>query len=147
MNTQGERLKWARTRSGHTQQQIADALGVKQASINQLENGSTKEFKSTNLFPAADLIGCDARWLATGEGEAFGLSLVHDEEPLDLMIDAAIMCQVLDWIEGDYKNIYEGADNNEKAVILSELYELFADAMSEEVSTKTALRVVRLATK
>ena len=41
--TLGERLCYTRTRAGMTQRQLAKLIGVRQPSISQIENGSTKE--------------------------------------------------------------------------------------------------------
>jgi DNA-binding XRE family transcriptional regulator len=64
-----ERLLRARNATQKTQEQVAHACGLSHAAISKAEAGKTETMGSQNLFAIADFLGCDARWLATGEGE------------------------------------------------------------------------------
>lgn len=56
-----------------TQQQLAKRVGVKQQSIQQLEDGLVK--RPRYLLELSRVLECDANWLATGKGTAdFNLS-------------------------------------------------------------------------
>jgi DNA-binding XRE family transcriptional regulator len=68
--TFGERLKKARLAAGLTQQQLADACGLTNAAISKWEAGLTDAVLAPNLFAVADALHVDARWLATGVGDA-----------------------------------------------------------------------------
>ena len=69
MNTLKERLTWARKKKGLTQTKLAELVGVKQATISDLE--TEKQSGSTHLPKIAALLGVDALWLQTGEGDPF----------------------------------------------------------------------------
>ena len=47
---------------------LAKACGVAPAAVSQWVSGETKNMKLENLFAAADFLGIEPRWLATGEG-------------------------------------------------------------------------------
>jgi len=64
--TLGERLCYARTRAGMTQRQLAKLIGVRQPSISQIENGSTKE--TVNAAAIAAILNVRALWLEKGIG-------------------------------------------------------------------------------
>lgn len=68
MKTFGERLKWARADAEMTYKQVSEKAGISITVIHRLETGELKG--TTHIFALADAIGVDARWLATGEGEA-----------------------------------------------------------------------------
>lgn len=62
-----DRLKLARKASKKTQVEIATAVGMTQSSYSELETGKSQA--STLLPKMADILGVDALWLQTGEGE------------------------------------------------------------------------------
>jgi len=74
-----ERLLHARTVAQKTQEQVAHACGISHAAISKAESGKTDQMVATNLFAIADFLGCDARWLATGEGQMSPPKNVIDE--------------------------------------------------------------------
>ena len=67
----GVRVREARLRSGLSQQQLADSVGVSQPAINKLE--SNPKASSRKLVEIARALGVDAQWLAGGGGSAAGL--------------------------------------------------------------------------
>lgn len=71
MITLPDRLKFARERLDLSQQQVADAVGMKQPSYYQLEAGKSKRSRFINDI--AKVLKCDVDWLLTGEGD-YGLS-------------------------------------------------------------------------
>ncbi len=75
-----ERLRAARKYKGFTQQQLADAIGVKQQSYQKCEvspeKGGTK--MPENLKEIADVCGVNLHWLLTGEG-----LMVTNASPID----------------------------------------------------------------
>jgi transcriptional regulator with XRE-family HTH domain len=63
----GERIRAARKRAGMTQPELAKKVGMKQATLSQLETG---ESKTTRLIGSiAHHLGVNALWLETGRGE------------------------------------------------------------------------------
>lgn len=61
-----DRIKIARAHAGLTQGQLADAVGVKQASISDLETGKSQS--SSYSASIAKACGVDALWLEKGQG-------------------------------------------------------------------------------
>lgn len=61
-----DRLKSARKSAGLTQSQIAQKVGIKQATYSGLETG--KQISSTLLPQIAFVLGVRPYWLATGQG-------------------------------------------------------------------------------
>lgn len=101
MDTYADRLKAALKDSGKTQTQLADAVGVKQQTIQYLcsrGKGSTKNQK------IADYLGVSARWLETGEGSQHVgtesnvtyLSQVEHMVPLVSWVRAGEFCEAHD---------------------------------------------------
>lgn len=67
MKTFGERMRWARDRKDLKQDYVCEQIGIKQASLSQLENSKSTGSKFTAQF--ARLYEVDAYWLATGKGQ------------------------------------------------------------------------------
>jgi SOS-response transcriptional repressor LexA len=63
----GSRLKQAREAAGISQRELARRSGLSQQLISKLENGLVES--TTEVFPFAEALGIDPRWLATGRGE------------------------------------------------------------------------------
>lgn len=63
-----DRLKSARTRARLTQSQLADIVGIKQASISEIERGLSRT--SGHLVKIAQACGVNPIWLAEGVGFA-----------------------------------------------------------------------------
>ena len=65
---------------GITAAALATAIGVSPAAISLLLSRDSKSMKPENLFAAADFLGVEARWLATGQGDKHpaGASLPAD---------------------------------------------------------------------
>jgi transcriptional regulator with XRE-family HTH domain len=82
LQTVGNRLREARTRTGLTQKQLGDRAGVKQSYIFELERGRTNITLNT-LVKMADVLGMDVRDLLPQTGPA-PLSLVVLERLLEV---------------------------------------------------------------
>lgn len=73
MSTLKERIRIAFTKAqlrtnGITQKALAEACGVTPPSVNQWFSGKTLVIDMDNAKKAAEYLGCDPVWLATGEG-------------------------------------------------------------------------------
>lgn len=68
----GMRLRHARKLRGLTQQALAKASGVKQASISEVETGESKAPSGTNLVSLAQSLKVSPDWLAFGKGQMEG---------------------------------------------------------------------------
>lgn len=62
-----DRIKLARKHARLTQDELADRVGIKQASISDLERG--KSGSSTHNAKIADVCGISPYWLETGKGD------------------------------------------------------------------------------
>ena len=69
MNTFPERLTYARELAQLNKSQLAAKVGISKAAIGALENGGAKAPRPENLFAIAKVLGCSAKWLATGQGK------------------------------------------------------------------------------
>ncbi len=67
MSTLAERVLLARENKNMTQQEVADAVGMKQPSYYKIESGKTQRTKFINEL--AKVLNVSVDWLATGEGE------------------------------------------------------------------------------
>ena len=67
MKTVAERFAHARERSGKTQDYLANVCGLTKGAISAIEN-NRNSISGENLFPLADALGVNARWLMTGVG-------------------------------------------------------------------------------
>lgn len=73
----GVRLRHARKLRVLTQQELAKASGVKQATISDLETGESKSPVGTNLIRLAQTLNVSPEWLAHGKG-----SMDRADDPL-----------------------------------------------------------------
>ena len=64
METLAERLKFARKRSGLSQEQLAKLAHIGQAIVSKIERGSIN--KTTGLVALARALKCNPVWLETG---------------------------------------------------------------------------------
>lgn len=90
MNTLGERVNWAMKEKKLDRKDLADALGVSTMAIGDLINNKTK--KPRNLLELSEILGVDAKWLQSGEGEipeiSTALSTIssNNEENISLVV-------------------------------------------------------------
>lgn len=68
MSTFADRFKQAREHSGLTLAKVAERIGVSTQAVWYYENRPDGGVSVDLLFPLADALGVDARWLTTGEG-------------------------------------------------------------------------------
>jgi transcriptional regulator with XRE-family HTH domain len=65
--------------SGLSQADLARRCGVTRASVNGWLQGRTVNIRPDHLFAAADALGVEARWIATGKGPRQRVTLANDE--------------------------------------------------------------------
>lgn len=86
-----ERFKAARRHAGLTQQALADAIGISQAAVNQMESGLIGSFKIAHAFAFEKATGVRAEWVATGKGDKFapgGAGSPEDRAQIERIIKA-----------------------------------------------------------
>ncbi|WP_066018682.1 helix-turn-helix domain-containing protein [Endozoicomonas atrinae] len=73
MSTLGDRLRRVRKERGLSQAALAEAVGSRQSSINDIESGRNK--KSVYLVKIAHALNVDPVWLENGSGNVNGMSV------------------------------------------------------------------------
>jgi transcriptional regulator with XRE-family HTH domain len=68
MKTLSERITYALARSGKKQADLVRATGAKASSVTNWIGGRTSNLKGDNLTNAANLLGVNPAWLASGTG-------------------------------------------------------------------------------
>lgn len=63
----GSRIRSRRTQLGWSQSELAHELGVTQPSVSHAEAHGLRQLPSIHRWAKA--LGCDARWLAYGQGQ------------------------------------------------------------------------------
>lgn len=63
MSALNDRIKEMRKKKGLTLLEVAEYLGVKEATVQRYESGSIKNLKHETICKLADLFGCDPRYL------------------------------------------------------------------------------------
>ncbi|MFP2504600.1 MULTISPECIES: XRE family transcriptional regulator [Buttiauxella] len=76
-NTLAERLKMSRLQAGLSQKLLGEKVGISQAAIQKLENGSAKT--STKLIEIARVLGVRPEWLSEENGPMFSESSIPAE--------------------------------------------------------------------
>lgn len=66
MNSLAERVRAARKFKNMTQAQLAKASGAGQSDVSKIERGDIE--RTTHIIGLATALGCDPRWLDTGDG-------------------------------------------------------------------------------
>lgn len=96
-STLAERLVLARRELGCGQDVVAKGAGISQQSYSDLERGSSKS--TTKIGSLAHLLGVDAYWLETGNGDmrAIATSVGEERATYALHPDRKAL---YDWIDG-----------------------------------------------
>lgn len=107
MKTLAERLKFAMAnRPEITQKEIAEAAGVKPASVNDWLTGKSKSMRDGVCFHVSQKLGCSPYWLATNRGKPY-------PENLDMNVipgpDLRGTVPLISWVQAG--NWQEAVDN------------------------------------
>ena len=84
MSTINERIKEMRKKKGLTLLEVAEYLGVQEATVQRYESGNIKNLKHETICKLAELFGCDPRYLVgwTANNPAADKSTITDEEQM-----------------------------------------------------------------
>ncbi|MDP2322537.1 MAG: helix-turn-helix transcriptional regulator [Gammaproteobacteria bacterium] len=77
-----ERLEAARVAKKCSQADISRAAHVSRATVSDWFSGTIKEIAAENLFPTAEYLSVEPRWLSLGEGPMRPITLTKDESDL-----------------------------------------------------------------
>jgi transcriptional regulator with XRE-family HTH domain len=105
MKNLADRLSWARTQKGLSQDQLAINAGVSQSTIGNLEAGI--RLTARKITSIANALEVDAMWLAEGVGSPVPTSpinsaptprmaLVEKSPPPQISLDAAKLAKLID---------------------------------------------------
>ena len=92
MNTLAERLKIAREKTGLSQAQLAESIGVSQQSVAKIENGDT--LQPRKIKEIANVLGVSQKWLQLGIEENASLSDCVVGEAESASLDPAIFADI-----------------------------------------------------
>lgn len=86
MDTYAERLTASMAAIGVSVSALANHLGISYQAVKKAVEGKTAAFSAENNFSAAELLGVDAKWLATGQGSmsAGGGPVAAGPQPIEL---------------------------------------------------------------
>lgn len=84
MATINDRIKEMRKKKGLTLLEVAEYLGVQEATVQRYESGNIKNLKHETICKLAELFGCDPRYLVGWTENNSGLheATVTDEEKM-----------------------------------------------------------------
>lgn len=79
-----ERIKEMRKRKGLTLLEVAEYLGVQEATVQRYESGNIKNLKIETISKLADLFGCDPQYLVgwTENNHGIDVAAISDEEKM-----------------------------------------------------------------
>ena len=85
MSTLNDRIKEMRKKNGLTLLEVAEYLGVQEATVQRYESGAIKNMKHETICKLADLFGCDPRYLvgwSESNGDANDSTMTDEEKML-----------------------------------------------------------------
>jgi transcriptional regulator with XRE-family HTH domain len=82
--TVGQRIRNAREQKHMSQRKLADAAGMSQPSLSDIEAGHTKHPNAAHLLKIAAALEVDPLWLLTGEGSPEKPPTATDAEMMDV---------------------------------------------------------------
>lgn len=135
MNSIGDRIKEVRNSLGMTQSDFGERIGLKQAGIGQMENGSRNVTERTIIL-ICSTFNINEDWLRTGEGE-----MISDSDTFSL--NEYAKQKGLSELEFDILQGYMQLDKDIRQNLMSSLKALFGkieqpkDSKTDAPSTET----------
>lgn len=80
----GQRIRLARETLGLNQGELARRIGIKQASLSDLENGLSKAPSARVLLDMADILKVTPRWIIDGKDGELKIATPKEHDLLDL---------------------------------------------------------------
>ena len=82
-STIGQRIRQAREAAGLLQGELATRIGIKQASLSDIESGESKAPSATTLLAMSDVLKVPPRWIMFGEDGELNIPTPKEHELLD----------------------------------------------------------------
>ena len=135
MNTLGERINWAINQRQLERKDLAKKLRVSTMAIGDLINNKTK--KPRNILELAEILGVDAKWLQSGEGELPEISTaLSPSELIDTQHDGRHKHRI-DYLDVRAAAGLTGFENSDYPEVISSLY-LTDEGMLQIIGKKNA---------
>ena len=135
MNTLGERINWAMNQRQLERKDLAKKLRVSTMAIGDLINNKTK--KPRNILELAEILGVDAKWLQSGEGEPPEISTaLSTSELIDTQHDGRHKHRI-DYLDVRAAAGLTGFENSDYPEVISSLY-LTDEGMLQIIGKKNA---------
>ena len=135
MNTLGERINWAMNQRQLERKDLAKKLRVSTMAIGDLINNKTK--KPRNILELAEILGVDAKWLQSGEGELPEISTALSTSELsDTQHDGRHKHRI-DYLDVRAAAGLTGFENSDYPEVISSIY-LTDEGMLQIIGKKNA---------
>ena len=135
MNTLGERINWAMNQRQLERKDLAKKLRVSTMAIGDLINNKTK--KPRNILELAEILGVDAKWLQSGEGELPEISTaLSTSELIDTQHDGRHKHRI-DYLDVRAAAGLTGFENSDYPEVISSIY-LTDEGMLQIIGKKNA---------
>lgn len=109
-----ERLAWARTQKNMTQQELADATGMRQSAISALESSDRPTSRTRKMALIGQTLGVNPNWLSTGRGDPYYRGpLVNETHTVTYSL------QRLDAWETEFMNLLRPLNQERKDTLMS----------------------------
>ena len=145
MNTLGERINWAMNQRQLERKDLAKKLRVSTMAIGDLINNKTK--KPRNILELAEILGVDAKWLQSGEGELPEISTaLSPSELIDTQHDGRHKHRI-DYLDVRAAAGLTGFENSDYPEIVSSLF-LSDEGLLQIIGRKSAagIKIVNVPT-
>jgi transcriptional regulator with XRE-family HTH domain len=106
MDDVGKRIRRLRTERKLSQEQLAQAIGIKQGSLTQLETGKSKAPSSQTLTKLARLFEVDPEWLMTGKGTQQSVSSLSEGEAELVLLYRSLSSEGRDYVLGRARSVH-----------------------------------------
>ena len=135
MNTLGERINWAMNQRQLERKDLAKKLRVSTMAIGDLINNKTK--KPRNILELAEILGVDAKWLQSGEGELPEISTALSTSDLAATSHDGRHKHRIDYLDVRAAAGLTGFENSDYPEVISSLY-LTDEGMLQIIGKKNA---------
>ena len=135
MNTLGERINWAMNQRQLERKDLAKKLRVSTMAIGDLINNKTK--KPRNILELAEILGVDAKWLQSGEGELPEISTALSTSELIDTQHGGRHKHRIDYLDVRAAAGLTGFENSDYPEVISSLY-LTDEGMLQIIGKKNA---------
>jgi transcriptional regulator with XRE-family HTH domain len=81
----GQRIRWLIEERGMTQVEVADKVGITQASVSNWVTDSSRRPSGKSLIALAEALGANPTWILDGSGNPFDVAAVWSAQERELL--------------------------------------------------------------